>query len=471
MSKRQRKDVFHINDRPDDQRTFAQRDRDRVLYSSAFRRLEGVTQVVASEEGHIFHNRLTHSLKVAQVGRRLAEKLIDDDKKNGTTIAEKLGGIDPEVVEAAALAHDLGHPPFGHIAEKELDRILKEKGIDDGFEGNAQSFRIVTKLSVRNPNLPGLNLSCATLNALLKYPWLRQKKGKKSKKWGAYRTEEDEFTWARELFPNDKMKSVEAELMDWADDITYAVHDLEDFFRAGLIPLNDLTKDSDAFLDLLNTTDEVETTINVLIQGNNELAKFFQGTFVRRKKERKQKDNKKELIEAFTNLIHILPFHDSYSGTRKQRANLRNFTSYLIRRYIFAIELKVPQLKSDSKVMINELAKLEIEMLKELTLFYVINSHSLATQQHGQKLIIRELFSIFSEAALNKDYEIFPTIAKEQLELLEYKWRGRNIEKKKEEIIRIVVDLISGMTEKQIVKIYHRLTGTSFGSVLDTIIV
>lgn len=126
----QRYDRFHLNDRPPDQRTPGQRDRDRVLYTSAFRRLAGVTQVVASTEGHVFHNRLTHSLEVAQIGRRLTEKLIQQPG-----LVDAVGELDPDVVEAAALAHDLGHPPFGHIVEQELHSLVYSAHVSDGSRG------------------------------------------------------------------------------------------------------------------------------------------------------------------------------------------------------------------------------------------------------------------------------------------------------------------------------------------------
>jgi predicted deoxyguanosinetriphosphate triphosphohydrolase len=127
-----------------DYRTPAQTDRDRVQYSSAFARLAEVTQVVSADRGYVFHNRLTHSLKVAQLARRISEKLRGTHKNE----ADALQAPDPDIAEAAALAHDLGHPPFGHTAENELDRLARKAGLEDGFEGNAQSFRIVSKLAV-----------------------------------------------------------------------------------------------------------------------------------------------------------------------------------------------------------------------------------------------------------------------------------------------------------------------------------
>ena len=183
-----RNDRFHKSDRAQDQRTDGQRDRDRILHSSALRRLAGVTQVALANERYVFHNRLTHTLKVAQVARRLAEYAIVDQGD----AASSLGGIDPDVVEAAALAHDLGHPPFGHIAERVLDELVRKTGNSNGFEGNPQSFRTVTRLALRHEGFPGLNLTRATLNAILKYPWLRETGGGlRERKWGAYSSERE----------------------------------------------------------------------------------------------------------------------------------------------------------------------------------------------------------------------------------------------------------------------------------------
>jgi dGTPase len=233
-----RSDRRHRTDREADQRNPFQRDRDRILYSPIFRRLAGVTQVVHAAEGHIFHNRLTHTIKVAQIGRRIAEHLRQTDPE----LVRDVGDIDPDVVEAAALAHDLGHPPFGHIAEYELDQLLRNHNITDGFEGNAQSFRVVTKFGIRLGVTSGLNLTRASLNAILKYPWQRGNDGKKFKKWGSYQTEIDDFDFARKLEEGgDLRRSAEAELMDWADDVTYSVHDVEDFYRAGAYTLGSNT--------------------------------------------------------------------------------------------------------------------------------------------------------------------------------------------------------------------------------------
>ena len=219
-------------------RTPFQRDRDRILYSSEFRRLSGVTQVVSAIEGDVLHNRLTHSLKVAQVGRRVAERLTQSSQSEYV-----YAGL-PDVVETAGLAHDLGHPPFGHDGEEIIDAETRNQLGEgqEGFEGNAQSFRIVTRLAVRSQErvAPGLNLTWASTNGILKYPWLWKDKGAQ-KKWGSYASEREYFEWAR-TDTKDRTPSIEAQLMDWADDVTYATHDMEDFYRAGLIPLEQLTR-------------------------------------------------------------------------------------------------------------------------------------------------------------------------------------------------------------------------------------
>ena len=360
-------------------------------------------------------------------------------------VAEAVGGVDPEVVEAAALAHDLGHPPFGHIAEDALDGVIKEAGVADGFEGNPQSFRVVTKLAVRHSDFPGLNLTPATLNAILKYPWFRQTSGPRQRKWGCFHTEEEDFNWARRLYPGDDRKSAEAELMDWADDIAYSVHDVEDFYRGRLVPLDRVAKD------------EAEAT------------RFLDAVFERWKREAISSPyGEDDLRRAFTEMVAFIPIAESYSGTRRQRASLRSFTAGLIGRYIASIRLREPSNTTEPRVEIEPQHEMEITMCKELTWHYVIKNPALATQQHGQRRVIKELFRIFREAASSKSREILPIGARDLLE--EWESRAKNEAQREAARTRVAADIVAEMTEQHALDMYQRLTGISPGSILDAVV-
>jgi dGTPase len=322
-----------------------------VLYTSALRRLGHVTQVVSPTEGIVFHNRLTHTHEVAQIVRRIAERLTADEE--GLRNARWLGGIDPDVVETAALVHDLGHPPYGHAVEQELNYLVSVKhGVHDGYEGNAQSFRIVTKLAMRHRRFPGLNLTQASLNASLKYPWFRARGNEdKHNKWGAYETERKQFEWARKIHRGRRDNPcVEAEIMDWSDDVAYAVHDVDDFYRAGLIPLDRLRNEADFEVD----------------------------RFCRYAAPRLDR-NTDEVNDLLRSVVAASPIIESYVGTDEQRQQLRTFTAELISKYVTAVDIAndpggYPLLK------IPPYLRAQVDVLKELTWFYVIDNRSIKTQ-------------------------------------------------------------------------------------------
>jgi dGTPase len=375
------------SEKPDEFRTPFQRDCDRILYSGAFRRLAVVRQVVSPAGGHAFHNRLTHALKVAQVGRRIAEKFIATEKKE---LLESVGGIDPNVVEAAGLAHDLGHPPFGHIAEETLDKLLRDRDEADGYEGNAQSFRIVTRLEIReaakeSAAAVGLDLTRATLNAMFKYPRLRPLDVEGRCKFGAYRCEEKQLEFARGDGPQAGQCCTEAQIMDWADDITYAVHDFEDFYRVGLIPLGRLTE----------LGAETQTFIE---------ARFGQERPDMKTEEREQ------YAEAAVDWFRLNPVTEAYNGSRTQRAALRGVGSSIIHEAICGTSLSANGIVRPQK------SWNEVVVLKELTWHFVIDDPRMATEQFGKKRVIERLFEVFNNAALDEDeWNMFPVPIQEQL--------------------------------------------------------
>lgn len=421
-----------LQEPPPSVRTEAQRDRDRILYSSAFSRLAGITQVASSAPGASFHNRLTHSFKVAQAARRLAERLKVEEAEVG--LVETL---DIDAAEAAALGHDLGHPPFGHIAEEVLADVMSDAG---GFEGNAQSFRIVCRLAMHDPEHRGLNLTPVTLNGMLKYPWLpgEHPTDHQSGKFGAYWSDRDDFRAAQgasSIRPG--LRTLEAEIMDWSDDITYAVHDLEDFYRVGLVPLERLRTDGDERTRLFRS----------FFGSDGALRAKFQGLDPHHLRER--------LDFLFLGRLVFDPF----VGTSTQRAQLRQAASNLIGDFMGAITARVTPEEAQTRVVrIEPDAQADVLILKELTWFYVINRPALALIQEAQKELVRRLFDTYERAARPGG----------RRELLPVPEREAVADDPPDPVRhRIICDFVAGLTELRAFALHGLLTGSRQGSVLD----
>jgi dGTPase len=274
-----------------------ERDRARVLHSAGLRRLSAKTQVVAPGSADFPRTRLTHSLECAQIGRELGQEI----------------GCDPDLVDAACLAHDIGHSPFGHNGEAALNELATPYG---GFEGNAQSLRLLTRLESKVPGA-GLNLTRATLDATLKYPWYRASPGGRPPqtppqepgiKFGAYTEDAEVFRWIRQGAP-DRRPCLEAQVMDWADDVAYSVHDMEDGFHAGLI----------TFKTLKSPTERAELSRTTLA---------YCGTDV----------TPGELTEILDDLLALDIWPHFYDGGPGAAAALKNLTSELIGRFCVAAQ-------------------------------------------------------------------------------------------------------------------------------------
>jgi dGTPase len=350
-------------------------------------------------------------------------------------------------VEAAALAHDLGHPPFGHIAEQELDSLARANNAPEGFEGNAQSFRILNRTEAHRHGYRGLDLTRATLNAVLKYPWLRDTRAKgadstKAKKFGAYSSEIEAFEFARAGFEGSDRQSIEAAIMDHADAIAYSVHDLDDFYRAGLIP------------------------VEVLVFGDHGEWEWF----IERWKRIGTKipaDDIDAGQETFLSLLSEFTVGSHYTGEYEHRAHVRTATSRLINRFIHGVRLEGPK-PNASGLWRDPAQQNDLEFLQALIWVYVIKNPRLATQQHGQRAIIRALFGTYLTAIKQRNSDFVPALFRADVDALPAPPKLRADERNAtEEETRIAVDIIASFTDAQAVLLHRRLSGMTPGSITE----
>ncbi|MGW0732156.1 dGTP triphosphohydrolase [Streptomyces sp. NPDC002851] len=421
---------------PDDgQRSGFEHDVDRILYSTQWRALAGKSQVVASGELGAYHTRLTHSMKVAQLGRRMAERL-----------ERSYGGPSPALVEAACMAHDIGHPPFGHAGEMALRATMDElRSHDpdqrlDSFEGNAQTLRVLTFLAAHKyPGHRGLHLTRACLDASTKYPWrrtTREEDPARHVKWGVYDADREAFAWVRNG-RTDAAVPVEEQVMDWADDVTYACHDVEDFYRTGLIPLASL------FPPPGTAGGETE----------REQRRFLD--YVQGKRARDgvpfDRSSAQELMAEIGKRLSVPA---PYSGSHKDAVAVNRRTADLIDYFTRGITLEVggkAAVRYGARLVIPAERRAACDLLKELVWAYVIDRPALATQQHGKRRVVSELLRWSHQSP-----ELLPPDRAEELQL-----HGDGL--------RAAADHVASLTEGQALALHRRLSGTGLGSVNDNV--
>jgi dGTPase len=400
------------------ERTAFQRDRARVLHSVALRRLAGKTQVVAPGESDFPRTRLTHSLEVAQIGRELAGTL----------------GADPDLVEAACLAHDLGHPPFGHTGEAALNAITDEIG---GFEGNAQNLRILSRLEAKvltaDKRSAGLNLTRALLDAQTKYPWPRRPE---TPKFSVYQDDLPVFNWMRAGAPAADPQTVganpltppkcfEAQIMDWADDVAYSVHDLEDAVYAGHVDLKVL---------------EVDAERSAL--------------FARARGYAPDADEA-ELAEALDRLQAMEWWPGEYDRSFAAQVRLKRTTSELIGRFCLAVVQSTrerygpgPHRRYLAAVVVPRPARLECAVLKAVAARYVMETERAMALRARQRELLTELVAMLAA----RTDQLEPSFAE-----LYAAAAGEH------ERFRVVIDAVASLTDASAIALHRRLCGGSAG--------
>jgi dGTPase len=381
-----------------------QRDRARVLHSYAFRRLADKTQVVVPGEDDFPRTRLTHSLEVAQIGREIGAAL----------------GCDPDVVDAAGLAHDIGHPPFGHNGEDALDSVSAACG---GFEGNAQTLRTLTRLEAKvtwpSGEPAGLNLTRAVLDAACKYPWPRRED---TRKFGVYEADLEAFDWVRSGAP-DGRRCLEAQVMDWADDVAYSVHDVEDGVHAGLIRL--------AHVDAA--------------------ARESLCTVAARLYSAHRPDALAPVLDELLDLPTLRDLAD-YDGSYLAQAAAKRATSELTGRFAGAA-VQATRAAHGGGSLLRYAAELvlpgaivaECALLKALAAYYVMQRPgSVARQSHQRTLLVElvELVAVGAPDTLDRGLAPAWEIAEDAA--------GR---------LRVVIDQVAQLTDSSAVAWHHRLVG------------
>jgi dGTPase len=393
-----------------------ERDRARVVHAASFRRLAAKTQVVGPQSDDFVRNRLTHSLEVAQIARDLSRAL----------------GTHPDIAETAALAHDLGHPPFGHNGERALNRLAAPCG---GFEGNAQTLRLLTRLEAKTADASGasvgLNLTRATLDACTKYPWpvadAPQPGGihsdgmtREGAKFGVYDDDLPTFAWVRQAAPGGRRRCVEAQVMDLADDVAYSVHDVEDGTVAGKIDLTRL--DRAAVWETVRAWYAPDTT----------------------------DDRLDAVLDRLQGVGSWPAPRHGYDGSRASLAALKNLTSDLIGRFCGAVQQATfaasdgPFVRYHADLVIPRDTWDEITVLKGVAAHYVMQADERVALQARQRELLAELVALLLDRAPRELDEPFAD-----------DWHAAAGDDAR---LRVVIDQVASLTDASAVGWHQRLT-------------
>jgi dGTPase len=381
-------------------RTEFARDRARIIHSFALRRLAAKTQVAVPWATDFPRTRLSHSLECAQVGRELGAAL----------------GADPDLMEGACLAHDIGHPPFGHNGEEALNLIAQSCG---GFEGNAQSLRLLIRLEAKTV-LPdgksiGLNLTRASLDAATKYPWSRSVN---AKKFGVYEDDLEIFNWYRQGVDSGK-SSMEAQIMDWSDDIAYSVHDLEDSLVSGQIKLDQLSDDLPKLFTVAKQMYLADIT-------------------------------ESEMQSALNSLQKLSCWPRYYDGTHRSLARLKDLASQLVGRFAQAAEVATQEKYGDgdltrynANLVVPRAQRVEVALLKSMAGHYVINATDSQIRYAEQQKILTQLVDAILASAPDTLESFFLQ-----------DWQRAQTDQAR---LRVVIDQVASLTDPGALTLHNRL--------------
>lgn len=434
-------------------RTEYNRDYARVLHSPAFRRLQGKTQLFPTQESDFFRNRLTHSLEVSQIAKSIAFKLKEENRELD---------IEPDVCEIAGLVHDIGHPPFGHNGEAALDECMRACG---GFEGNAQTIRILTRLEKKElplkgkicnsngsiDNRVGLNLTARVIASALKYdnliPTVRRHSEPLQK--GYYNSENSIVEKVKSCLvdiptsDSQKFKTIECSVMDIADDIAYSTYDVEDAFKAGFLTPYDMLSVGDDILTIISNKlkrDNINLTVNDCREVLLLIFKDMLEPFLEKQYDAINSDNYNLVV--MNSLIDFYRYSNRIASDGFYRTD---FTSSMVNSFINGVRIdinhKYPIL---SRVYLDDDTLHKVNVLKHFSYVSLIDSSRLkVAESRGYEIITK----MFNKLCNDGGQVLLPEDIKQLYKLSDSEeWRKR-----------VICDFIAGMTDRYALEFYGRL--------------